>query len=201
MKSVLIIFIKNPIKGKVKTRLAESVGNEKALMIYKELLKKTVDIASKTECHRELWYSGFINENDQIDPKLFEKNLQEGANLGEKMSNSFSLAFERGIEKAVIIGSDCPDVTDELIKKAFQSLDKADLVIGPSLDGGYYLLGMKKHHPELFTGIEWSEITVFETTVRKAKNSGLNISELPALNDIDTIEDLKKSSMRALLKQ
>ena len=201
MNSVLIIFIKNPILGKVKTRLARSIGDEKALMIYRELLNKTMDIASKTECNREVWYSGYINENDQVDPRLFEKKLQEGSNLGERMSNSFSQAFENGSDKAVIIGSDCPDVTDELIAKAFQILDKADLVIGPSLDGGYYLLGMKKYHPELFLGIEWSEISVYETTVRKAKSIGLKISVLPALNDIDTIEDLKKSSMSVLLNQ
>lgn len=200
MKSVLMIFIKNPILGKVKTRLAKSIGDEKALIIYKELLQKTIDIAINTEYHRELWYSSYIDENDQADPKLFNKMLQVGHNLGERMSHSFSMAFENGFGKAVIIGSDCPDLTEERIKTAFKSLEHSDLVIGPSIDGGYYLLGMNRYQPELFSGIEWSESTVFESTIGKAKKIGLRISELPALNDIDTIEDLEKSTMSVFLK-
>lgn len=202
MDSVLILFIKNPALGKVKTRLAKSIGDEKALEVYWELLNEAIKIASHIDlnCKKEIWYSDFINENDQIDTNTFDKKLQRGEHLGERMSDSFRSAFENGFKKAVIIGSDCPDLTTDKIESSFGLLDDHDMVIGPSFDGGYYLLGLRKYHPELFSGIEWSSSKVLNTTIQIAKNLDLKVRKLPELNDIDTIEDLRSSSISNLLE-
>lgn len=202
MNSVLILFIKNPAIGKVKTRLAKSIGEKKALGVYRELLKKTVKIAShiNLNCKKEVWYSDYINEKDQIDINTFDKKLQRGKHLGERMSDSFRLAFKNGFEKAVIIGSDCPELTSDTIESAFGLLDDNDMVIGPSFDGGYYLLGLNKYHPDLFSEIEWSSNKVLSSTIQKAENLNLKVSQLPVLNDIDTIEDLRNSSISNLLE-
>lgn len=195
MNSVLIIFIKNPILGKVKTRLAKSIGDDKALEIYLELLERTIKVASNRflNCKKEVWYSDYIDKMDQIDTLIFDKKLQSGNDLGERMSGSFSMAFENGFKKAVIIGSDCPDLTSDTIESAIGLLDDYDMVVGPSKDGGYYLLGLKRYYPDLFSGIEWSSNQVLKSTIQKAVNLDLIVKKLPVLNDIDTIEDLRNS--------
>lgn len=195
MGKVLLIFIKNPELGKVKTRLAKSIGEDKALQVYKELLEKTISVAKRTDVRRQVWYSSFIDYEDGIDTDKFEKYLQSGSDLGERMRNSFQQAFKEGVERVVIIGSDCPSLNERIIENAFDRLEENDLVIGPSEDGGYYLLGMNRIFETLFLDIEWSTESVLESTIQKAKEEELKVFQLPILNDIDIIEDLKKSNM------
>jgi len=197
MKKVLLIFIKNPELGKVKTRLAKSIGDSEALHVYKKLLNSTVSVAEKTDAHRQIWYSSYINNEDGIKPELFGKYLQMGSDLGERMKGAFRQAFDDGADRVVIIGSDCPDLSEAIVENAFERLDKNDLVIGPSEDGGYYLLGMNQYYESLFRDIEWSTESVLESTIQKAKMNNLNIFQLPVLNDIDNIEDLKRSRLIA----
>jgi len=197
MKKVLLIFIKNPELGKVKTRLAKSIGDSEALHVYKKLLNSTVSVAEKTDAHRQIWYSSYINNEDGIKPELFGKYLQMGSDLGERMKGAFRQAFDDGADRVVIIGSDCPDLSEAIVENAFERLDKNDLVIGPSEDGGYYLLGMNQYFESLFRDIEWSTESVLESTIQKAKLNNLNIFQLPVLNDIDNIEDLKRSRLNA----
>ena len=142
--NILLLFIKNPRLGYVKTRLAASVGNEAALQIYHILLEKTREAALGSEAERWLWYSDEIPENDDWSANLFNKKLQPGGDLGNRMSGAFNAAFEAGAQKVVIIGSDCPEVTGELLEEAFDQLASNDVVIGPTFDGGYYLLGMSQ---------------------------------------------------------
>jgi len=197
MKKVLLIFIKNPELGKVKTRLAKSIGDYEALHVYKKLLDRTVSVAEKTDAHRQIWYSSYIDNKDGIDPGLFGKYLQMGSDLGERMKGAFRRAFDDGADRVVIIGSDCPDLSEAIVENAFEQLQENDLVIGSSEDGGYYLLGMNRFYKTLFSGIEWSTESVLETTIRKAKLNNLNICQLPVLNDIDNIVDLKRSRLNA----
>lgn len=191
MSNHLIIFIKNPVAGKVKTRLANSLGAQKALEIYCHLLDLTREAASKSECTRNLFYSDRIDETDDWKKELYNKFVQEGNDLGDRMKNAFDQIFALGAEKAVVIGSDCPDVTSELIESAFRSLDEKDVVIGPAKDGGYYLLGMKKPLPFLFDDKEWSTETVFEDTAVDLMENRLTYKRLPELSDVDTIYDLQ----------
>lgn len=190
---LLMIFVKNPEKGKVKTRLAKSVGDLEALLVYKKLLYYTVQVASGVPVSRQIWYSSFIDYKDSIDQGVFEKRLQEGDDLGARMKKAFARAFDEGFDRVLIIGSDCPGLTEEVILNAFNVLDSHQVVIGPSEDGGYYLLGMRKFIPDLFADVNWSTETVYEKTVETVKNLGLSYSTLPVLNDIDTAADLRDS--------
>ncbi|WP_421773495.1 TIGR04282 family arsenosugar biosynthesis glycosyltransferase [Gracilimonas sp.] len=189
-KEKLIIFVKNEEAGRTKTRLAASIGDEQALEAYRKLLGWTVKQTRDLEVTREVWYSRFVAENDIWEEGDFEKRLQSGDNLGARMSNAFRKSFtEESFQKVVIIGSDCAELTSEIIELAFKELDDHEFVIGPAEDGGYYLLGMRGYHPEVFEEIEWSTGSVFQKTVEKIEGLGLGYIALKELNDVDTIED------------
>jgi len=192
-ENLLLIFIKNPEPGKVKTRLAATVGPEKAYQIYLKLLSLTIDTAMEVDADRQVWYSSYIDSEDSISEPDFKKRKQVGKNLGARMLHAFKSGFKEGYDNIVIIGSDCPDVNPVLLEQAFNELSEYDLVIGPSADGGYYLLGMNKLQPELFRDIDWSTERVLKQTLEKAKSISLSVASLPELNDIDTIEDLEKA--------
>lgn len=185
----LIIFVKNPVLGRVKTRLAAGIGNEKALEIYQHLLELTRKVAEQVNCTRHVFYSDEI-ENDAWDDDKFNKHVQEGNNLGGRMKNAFEKVFALGARKAVIIGSDCPQLTTEIVEESFEILNEKDVAIGPAKDGGYYLLGMKTLHSPLFEDKEWSTDSVFEDTVVDFIENRLTYGRLQTLSDLDTIYDL-----------
>lgn len=185
----LLIFIRNPRLGKVKTRLARTVGDKEALRIYHFLLEKTRAAALDVSAQRLLFYSDLIEKNDGWPEADFSKKTQSSGDLGQRMEQAFRTAFEAGAQKAVIIGSDCPDLTGEMLQTAFDALDKADFTLGPTMDGGYYLLGMKKLEPFVFRDVEWSTATVLAQTLEKIEATGKVYSLLPMLADVDTEAD------------
>lgn len=185
----LIIFVKNPVKGQVKTRLASDIGTEAALGVYLQLLELTRHVADQVACTRHVFYSNEI-EDDHWDEDRFNKHTQEGVDLGERMKKAFETVFSLGAKKAVIIGSDCPQITPTIIEQAFSTIEDVDVAIGPAQDGGYYLLGMKKPQPFLFDGKQWSTASVFADTITDIANSGLTFFELPMLSDLDNASDL-----------
>lgn len=187
--NTLILFIRNPQIGKVKTRLAATVGEEEALNIYQFLLDHTRRIALEVEALRMLFYSENIATNDGWDEAFFEKYLQHHGDLGERMYHAFQKAFDTGAQKVVIAGSDCPELEASILNEAYTLLDSHDVVLGPSYDGGYYLLGLKTPAPELFENMVWSTETVLSETLTRLKNTGKSCALLPVLNDIDTEED------------
>jgi uncharacterized protein len=191
MQHALIIFIKNPVFGKVKTRLAATMGEEKALRVYEALLAHTRATAQATTCRRYLYYSDFVDEGDAWAPELFVKKVQEGADLGERMSRAFEAVLEEN-ERAVIIGSDAPGITAGILEEAFQRLSDNDFVIGPTFDGGYYLLGMKRHEAAVFRNIDWSTPEVFAQTMAVIQGLGKTCYELQRLADIDYEEDWER---------
>ncbi|TVQ07359.1 MAG: glycosyltransferase [Balneolaceae bacterium] len=190
---MLLIFVKNAINGHVKTRLAADLGDKRALGIYRKMLLQTLSEAAEADASKEVWYSSFIEKKGNVNEKLFHKKLQQGENLGERMKFAFNNAFKNGYKKVVIIGSDCPEITSDLLNDAFRLLESKDVVIGPSEDGGYYLLGKSLFEPSLFDRVEWSSPKVLQQTLEKIKKKSLSVALLHPLNDIDTIEDLKKS--------
>lgn len=185
----LIIFVKNPVAGKVKTRLAKTIGDDKALEIYVHLLEITRKAAEGADCTRHLFYSDDIAADDWSLDK-FNKHLQAGSDLGEKMKNAFHHILTLGAKRVIIIGSDCPGLTSEIVEDAFKALMDKDVCVGPAKDGGYYLLGMKELHPALFEEKEWSTDSVFEDTVVDLMENRLTYARLPQLSDVDTIYDL-----------
>lgn len=189
--SALLIFIKNIEKGKVKTRLAATVGDDRALEIYKALLGHTRKIAASTDAERYLFYSQSIEKNDAWSNDDFQKLLQINGDLGDKMAEGFRHAFEKH-QKVVIVGSDCASLTQAIVANAFAILEEKDFVIGPAIDGGYYLIGMRQFSPSVFQGIEWSTEAVFPDTVAKIEKMNKTYGLLPELSDIDFEEDWEK---------
>ncbi|RIJ34428.1 TIGR04282 family arsenosugar biosynthesis glycosyltransferase [Pontibacter oryzae] len=187
---LLLLFVRNPELGKVKTRLAASVGPEKALEIYLHLLQHTRDVTLPLPMHKLVYYTNAIDTNDFWPNDKYEKRVQPPGDLGEKMQAAFAAAFDEGYASVVIIGSDCLQLTDKIILDAYQKLEKSDVVIGPALDGGYYLLGMNRLHPRLFQNKHWSTERVFPETIHDIQELHLSYALLPHLSDIDHIEDL-----------
>lgn len=188
---VLLIFVKKPEEGQVKTRLAESIGDKRALEVYRQLLVITKRETREVPVDKQVWYTPEVLNDDLWDTAGYVKNKQQGRNLGERMQYAFRHSFEEGYQKVIIIGSDCPYITEDIISRAFAALDSNDLVIGPSADGGYYLLGMTAYHPHLFRDKEWSSSSVLEQTLNDAEKSDFSVKKLPELNDIDTLKDLQ----------
>lgn len=193
-KSAVIILIRNPILGHVKTRLAVDIGNFNALKVYKSLLNYTRNVTNCINSSRLLFYSDFIDQNDEWENDLYDKYLQFGSNFGEKMLNAFNIALTQH-KLAVIIGSDCSELTSEIINMALKKLEDLDVVIGPAKDGGYYLLGLKKAYPQLFQNKTWSSDSVLSETLSTLKDLDLTFSLLPLLADIDTLQELKGSKL------
>lgn len=193
--SAIILFIRNPVLGKVKTRLAKSIGDENALQIYKVLVTHTRQVTGDLLCDKYVYYSETITD-DEWDSGIFKKKLQKGADLGEKMANAFRELFAEGYQKLLLIGSDCHELNTGVLQNAFDSLDDSDLVVGPAVDGGYYLMGMKAPHKELFQGIEWSTEKVFQQTISAIQQKKLSAAILPLLNDVDGIEDLTETLIK-----
>lgn len=189
-KNLLIIFTKNPEKGKVKTRLANTIGEDKALFIYKKLLTHTANFCTTANAIKRAYYSEEIGDNTYFDATHFNKFLQKGHDLGEKMNNAFMDGFNDGYKNIIIIGSDCYELNTELLNKAFDALKDNNFVIGPALDGGYYLLGMNTEFYNVFKNKEWSTDSVFSDTLSDIKQKGLTYSLLPKLSDIDYEKDL-----------
>ncbi len=188
-KNLLIIFTRNPELGKVKTRLAKSIGDKNALTIYKTLLDRTQKTTKDLNCHKAVYYSVKIRKNDVWDASIYQKHQQHDGDLGIRMHNAFSEAFNNNYNKVTIIGSDLFDLNPNHINEAFEELNNNDIVIGPAHDGGYYLLAMKSLYSEVFKNKDWGTSSVFKDTIQDLKNK--NIHLLETLNDVDVYDDLK----------
>jgi len=188
-KNLLLIFTRNPELGKVKTRLAKDVGDEAALNIYKFLLDHTVAVTKNLASDKEVYYSEEIHHNDIWDPEVYTKKLQKGEDLGDRMKNAFAEGFKDGYTKIAIIGSDLFDITSEEISEAFKRLEEADFVVGPAIDGGYYLLGMRSLNTSIFVSKQWGTSTVLQDTLKDL--SAENVSLLEEKNDVDHYSDIK----------
>lgn len=189
--SALLIFIKNAELGKVKTRLASTLGDEMALKIYLSLLSHTRHIATEIKANRFLFYSDFINQEDDWKADDFQKHLQHDGDLGDRIKSAFELAFQSN-SKVVIIGSDCASLNAEIVEEAFMALNSSPFVIGPAMDGGYYLIGMNKFEPAIFENIDWSTDKVLRQTIETIKKLNKSCYILPELSDIDYEEDWKE---------
>lgn len=197
----LIIFLKNPVAGRVKTRLAADIGADRALKVYKSLLQHTLLEASKffeqykaESTEVALYFSDAIPAQNEFPleiPENFSLYQQRGEGLGKRMKNAFKEGFGQSFDHQVIIGSDCPQLAAGHLKQAFDALSVTDTVIGPARDGGYYLLGMNRLNDELFDLAEWSHDKVFEQTISKIRHHKLSYTQLEELNDVDTVKDLE----------
>lgn len=194
------VFAKHWQPGKVKTRIAADVGNDHAAELYRMFLLRTLRNLQSFEGKRVLAYSpvdritafeGLVQRGD------WQLEAQADGDLGTRMSAYFRRAFESEAEKVALIGSDSPNLPPDRIHAAFRALDSSDLVLGPSDDGGYYLIGMRRFLPEVFESIEWSTGKVYSQTICAAQQCGIRCESLASWYDIDDIDDLERL-LRAL---
>lgn len=199
MNSALIIFIKNPELGKVKTRLAATIGNEKALEVFKKLLVNIHDKSLKVMADKLLFYSSFIDQDDIWEIDVFNKHIQnQSPDLGQRMLSAFEDARTLGYSKALIVGSDIYEVSTEILQKGFELLEDTETVLGPSHDGGYYAIGFNFEKinsdtflQDIFLNKTWSHEHVAQEALDVINSFSYTCNLLPTLSDIDTEEDLK----------
>ncbi len=186
----LLILLKAPILGTVKTRLAADTGPDTALSIYRRLLDQVVMTLSPLSAV-ELHFTP-ATEGQLLSPWLkpgWSLHPQSEGNLGDRMLHAFSQAFATGAKRVVMIGTDCPSVKLADIRRALTVLVDHDLVLGPATDGGYWLIGLNRLHPELFNDINWSTSAVLSETLACAKRLRLSHQLLRPLSDVDTKAD------------
>ncbi len=196
-RECLILFTRYPEPGKTKTRLIPVLGAEGAATLQRQMTEQMLAEANKLQAFypllAEVHFTGG-NESlmqEWLGSKLIYQRQCEG-DIGCRMALAFQASFQAGMDRVVIIGIDCPDLNAQLLAEAFQTLRQHDLVLGPALDGGYYLIGLRRMIPELFTGIRWSTAEVLQQTLNIAEKLELSIAKLPWLSDIDRPEDLSR---------
>ena len=161
MKSLVLVFAKTPVLGSLKTRLAKTVGDEKALWVYQQLLKKTSTVLECLTHDVLIFFDGEAPNLFGSSFMRYPKIQQQGKDLGARMEHAFAWGFAKGYTKIVIIGTDLWELNAQLLDQAFESLDSFEVVLGPAQDGGYYLLGCKTLLPSLFKQKKWNKTSQY----------------------------------------
>jgi uncharacterized protein len=193
-RKCIVVFVRSPEKGTVKTRLTAVLDEDTVLDLYRRFVLDLLETLSRTTFDLRICFHP-ADAGRKLANWLGEKYVylaQQGGDLGERLENAFRAAFTSGFRSVVIIGSDSPDLPREILVEAFNSLTSKDAVIGPAMDGGYYLIGFNSglFLKEVLTGIEWGTPTVFRRTVDILSKRGCNVQVLPSWPDIDTYEDV-----------
>jgi rSAM/selenodomain-associated transferase 1 len=194
--SCILLFAKSPAGGQVKTRLAAEIGEDFTVELYRRFVEDLISLIANLDVHLELCFypphtrldfSEWLGEQYCYAPQV-------GDNLGERLKSAFDGAFEEDFSKVVAIGSDSPDLPQDFLRQAFKKLELHDVVIGPSSDGGYYLIGFSRTSflPAAFDDIAWSTSNVCKQTLEILKRHSLNIHLLPEWYDVDTRSDLER---------
>lgn len=195
MKKAIILFVKHPAPGRVKTRLAAELGAERAVEIYRELVEAVCSLlpnesifvacepAAEIPAIRA-WLQRFLPEAEFL--------AQQDGDLGSRLTHAFAEIFSRGYDRVAVIGSDCVELEAAIFEQAFDALSECDCAIGPALDGGYYLLALRTSAPALFLEVPWSSPETCARTIARAGEIGLTVQELPTLGDVDTAADWRR---------
>lgn len=197
--STLLIFSKYPHAGEAKTRLIPALGAKVAAQLHRQLAESAISIARSWHVKTTgkttritVHYTG-ANEKDFHSWLGLDLDYQEqpSGDLGQRMCTAFESAFEGGIKHVIGIGTDVPTLTAAILQQADKNLEDHDIVLGPAVDGGYYLIGLNSLHPELFANIDWGTERVYAQTLEVCSCLGLRVANLPILSDIDRPEDLQ----------
>lgn len=195
----ILVFAKRPAAGHVKTRLTPPLPPDEAATVYEACLRDVISQAARQRARVEVWYHDEPRALDYFQTEMPHLMLhaQCSGDLGMKMLDAFTRSFADGAERVVIIGTDAPTVPENILNAAFDDLHEIDVVIGPSVDGGYYLIGLRAGAFEsatlLFDSITWSGADVFKNTMERAQSAALTTRVMPGWYDIDTIEDLRQA--------
>ncbi len=199
-RAALMVFAKAPIPGQVKTRLCPPLTQDEAATVHGsfvlDTLERTKAAVARLKLHADR-YLACAPSSAHVFFKIMQERQhvslldQEGPDLGARMHRAFETLFDRGYQRVVVVGTDVPSLPLEYYEQAFALLEQHDVVLGPAMDGGYYMIGLKQAAPALFQDVPWSTARVLAITCEKAKGLGLVIGFLPEWRDIDTIEDLR----------
>jgi uncharacterized protein len=198
----LLIFAKAPLAGRVKTRLTPPFPPDEAAAIYEASLRDVVALAARERARVEIWYHADARADVYFTtgfPHIVLERQAEG-DLGSKLADAFERSFADGAQRVLILGSDVPTLPDSMLSAALDHARVADVVIGPALDGGYYLIALNHQAwpraRDLFTNIAWSTDTVFHTTASRAE-ADFRTRVLPGWYDVDTLADLRQALLDA----
>jgi rSAM/selenodomain-associated transferase 1 len=191
--TALIVFARAPVLGTVKTRLAAGIGAPRALAVYRALTELVLHAVQGAASRVVVCYAphGAGQAMRAWLGAQVEYAAQAAGDLGQRLLAAIVSESRLGASAIVVIGTDCPAVTSDIVRQAFAALKHADVVIGPAIDGGYYLIGMREPHAELFREIPWSSAQTLTATMERASSSGLRVAVLEAFRDIDTVNDLR----------
>ena len=197
-KAAIIIFVKNPELGQVKKRVAKTLGDENALRIYEQMLDHTNSITRALSTEKFLFYNKKVDRNDIWENDIYQKDIQQGIDIATRVQNAFKKVFKLGFEHVLIIGSDCLELDERIIRLAFRQLEHFDSVLGPTKDGGFYLLGMNDLYPELFKLSGWGTPDLSAETQNSIQKIGKTCFMLSELAGINTVEDLNENLKLAI---
>ena len=189
-KTAIIIFIKNPDLGRVKKRLAKTLGDEKALDVYKGMLEHVQTITRSLSSDKYLFYDREKDMNDEWPNEVYHKKVQSGPYMVNRIQNAFEKIFGKDCEHVVIIGSDCLELDERIIRLAFRQLEHFDTVLGPTKDGGFYLLGMNEFNTEIFKLQNWGTPSLTTDVLKAIHDLHKTCFILPELSGIVTADDL-----------
>jgi uncharacterized protein len=194
-KKSLIIFIKTPKLDHVKTRLAGDIHSRDVLELYKAFLKDLDHRFNKREEYTTWYAIAPEHYDDGVLSRLVRMDnhfIQDGHDQGARMNHAFSYLSNMDFQKMVLIGGDIPEITNEIIYQAFSALDDNNCVLGPTSDGGYYLIGLRHPEPGIFQDITWSSEKVLQQTIIQLQKLAKKTRLLIHLNDVDTLDDLRQ---------
>ena len=200
MDNCVLFFVKYPVQGTVKTRLAAELGDEVVVELYKNFVLDTLSTIRGLNVPFRICFHP-ESTRDKMKGWLGEQYTdiaQDGSSLGQRMKNALAQTFKDNFSRAILVGSDSPDLPAVFLMQALQSLESHHAVIGPSSDGGYYLIGFSKAHflPDAFDGISWSTENVFQQTLDVLEGHSRNVHILPQWFDVDTLVDLNELIVR-----
>jgi rSAM/selenodomain-associated transferase 1 len=198
--NTLLVVAKRPEPGRTKTRLCPPLSNEQAADLYECFLRDTLEIMRRVPCDRRAIVYLPDDARDYFHALAPDMDLiqQKGESLGERLDNLLTEVLADGTATAVVMNSDSPTLPEAYISQAFEQLDVADVVLGPAVDGGYYLIGMKKPHPHLLRQVQMSTSHVLQDTLDLAAKNRVCVSLLPAWYDVDTVEELRRLRAEAV---
>jgi len=193
--TLLVLFVRAPVPGQVKTRLARHLGHDTACDLYRAMVDDLLANAQATGYSIFLFHDGNAGTELPAHWRRCATQIihQQGETLGERMATAFAQGFTDGWEKILLLGSDIPGLDTSIIHSAAVALDDHDVALAPAVDGGYCLIGLKResYPPEIFHGIPWSTDQVLGMTLEKCHEANLSVTKLKSLQDIDTLDDVE----------
>ncbi|OCX53442.1 hypothetical protein BEL04_03840 [Mucilaginibacter sp. PPCGB 2223] len=191
--TAIIIFIKNPDLGRVKKRLAQTVGEEQALDVYNGMLEHTQAITRPLNADKYLFYDRTKDMNDNWPNDIYQKDVQSGQYMVTRIQNALKKIYSKGYQRIVIIGSDCLELDERVIRLAFRQLEHFDTVIGPTKDGGFYLFGMNGYQADVLKVTSWGTSSLVADVLKMIQHLNKSYFMLSELSGVVTADDLNNN--------